>query len=323
MSQREAPTVNVYNVDALLKAAGLVGSLELKKRIGPAVHVYGRIHGIKRYPDRTFFTLKSCGSKIQVQIPSEFSIAEGQQITITGVLDVKPSMFHTGLDVVMNGLPTNDTHPPVPSHEREVMLPTKQRYWPLASYLETEGASSLWVIGSQTGIQDFLSRIPNASIPHATIRISDKEAVLSSLSGHLDSGEYSAMAIVRGGDDDTLDIWDDASFVSSIVELCERYDVALYVALGHAHRQFLIEKYSDQSFATPTALGEIFHQLLSANTRIAQKEKSLEARTTELNTKASAQLANTERTIRQLKVALTLSLVAIPVSILISILYLT
>ncbi|MAZ86191.1 MAG: hypothetical protein CL693_00900 [Cellvibrionaceae bacterium] len=186
MTQNEAPSLDVYDVDALLKAAGLVGSFELKKRIGPAIHVYGRIYGIKRYPDRTFFT----------------------------------------------------------RHEHQFKIPTKQRYWPLASYLETEGPSSFWVLGSQTGIQDFLSRTPNTSIQHSAIRISDKEAVLNSLNEHLDSGEYSAMTIVRGGDDDTLDIWNDAAFVSSIVEVCESFDVALYVALGHAHRQFLIEKYS-------------------------------------------------------------------------------
>lgn len=323
MTQNEAPSLNVYNVDALLKAAGLVGFFELKKRIGPAIHVYGRIYGIKRYPDRTFFTLKSCGSKIQVQIPSECFVVEGQKITINGVLDIKPSIFHTGLDVFMNGLPTDATPLSEPSHEHQVKIPTKQRYWPLASYLETEGPSSFWVLGSQTGIQDFLSRTPNTSIQHSAIRINDKEVVLSSLNEHLDSGEYSAMAIVRGGDDDTLDIWNDAAFVSSIVEVCERFDVALYVALGHAHRQFLIEKYSDQSFATPTALGESFHQLISTNTRIAQREKSLEARTSELHAKASEQHSNKERTIYRLKIALLLTLVAMPVSILFLILYLT
>lgn len=323
MNQPEASTPNVYNVDALLKAAGLVGSIELKKRIGPSVHVHGRIHGIKRYQDRTFFTLKSCGSKIQVQVPSEIVISEGQQITVNGVLDVKPSRFHTGLDVVMNGLPTNYTPQPDKEHEAHVVLPTKQRYVPLASYLESEGAKSFWVLGSETGIQDFLSRMPNHSVPYTPIRISDKEAVLRSLNEHLDSGEYSAIGIVRGGDDETLDIWDDASFVSAIVELCEQYDVSLYIALGHARRQFLIERYSDQSFATPTALGETFHQLLSANTKLAQKEKSLEQRVTEFRTETSEKLASTKRTLRRLRISLALSLIAIPISILMSIFYLS
>ena len=305
MSSNPSDHRNLYSIDGLLKSVALVAAGDFKRKIGASVRVFGKVHGIKQYPNHTFFTLKSGGSKISVQIPGEITIGEGQQLVIDGVLEAKPSSFHTGLDVMINGLPSEELPITAPPSTMTEALPDKLRYVPLASFLDSHSHEELLVIGSTTGQQDFLSRIVDCSIQTETIKVSDRQSVLNALHTHLDSGEFSAVAIVRGGDDDTIEMWDDPNLVIELHRIFEQYDACLYVALGHAHRQLLIEKFADQSFSTPTAFGENLNQFQKIKKALINRESELQT-----------QILDSKKRVTQLRQLLVVVCVAFAVSVL-------
>ena len=268
MSDNNAAEKATYSVPALLESAGLAGAQELKKRLGVMVQVYGKVQNLKLYPHKTFFALAGGGTKIQASIPSEFSLAEGQPLVINGVLSLKPSRFQTGLDVILEGLPVEGLSIAAPEESVVQPIADKDRYLPIATFLDNHPAHTLLLIGSETGIKDCLSRTPSHSFPTNIVRISQRTEVLAALAHHLDSGDYSAIAIMRGGDDNTMDMWDDPAFVAEVSELFTQYETSLYVALGHAHRRCLIERYADQAFPTPSAFGD------SLQGHIVQREET-------------------------------------------------
>lgn len=259
---------NAYSVPALLQVAGLNASNQVKRETGALVKVIGTVVKPSAHGEKLYFTLSSGGEKITASIPTTFSVSEGKEICICGTLSFRASRFNTGLDVIIEGLPSDDSllanHPGGTENETKepVTLPVKDRFLSIHSFLEVHSISELLFLGSETGLRDVASHIPGSeSLRSGIITVSSKKAVLRAMDNYLNEGEYTGIAIARGGDDNTLDIWDEPEFIRAFFLKCEEYDINSYLALGHSHRRLLCENYVDQSFATPTALGDAIAQI--------------------------------------------------------------
>lgn len=121
--------------------------------------------------------------------------------------------------------------------------------------------TSLVLIGSEIGIQDALSQLGrwSKSVQTHQIRMGSKAAVVDSLNDlSAGSSRIAGIVLLRGGDDNTLDIWNDVEVLKLVMEL----DTPFYTAMGHANRITMINKYADQSFHTPSAFGNILFRSL-------------------------------------------------------------
>ncbi len=115
-----------------------------------------------------------------------------------------------------------------------------------------------------------LSQLDNStakSIRKAAIRVGRTDALLNDIR-EAEPYNFEAFAIVRGGDDNTMEIWNDPEVVSFLMH----YDVPFYTALGHSHSRTLADQYADASFATPTAFGSSVESILAGKRRFKEME---------------------------------------------------
>ena len=136
----------------------------------------------------------------------------------------------------------------------------KQRYVPLADLLDEIEVTSILLLGTQIGITDTLSQLSSIAkeIPTKIIRVYKSDLLLADIKESLGEGTK-AVAIVRGGDDKTMSVWDDAQVVATLLGL----NVPFYTALGHSHSVTLADRFADSSYHTPTALGRALSSVLS------------------------------------------------------------
>lgn len=89
-----------------------------------------------------------------------------------------------------------------------------------------------------------------------------------------DVAEIKALAFVRGGSDGaSLRMWNDPDLVGRILSK----DLPFYTAVGHSDSILLADKYSDESFATPTAFGDSFANALADLADEQEKDARLSA----------------------------------------------
>jgi exodeoxyribonuclease VII large subunit len=83
-------------------------------------------------------------------------------------------------------------------------------------------------------------------------KIADAEAVRACFAQACRDHAIAGIAFVRGGSDPlTLQIWNDQALLRAFLE----QPLPLYTALGHSQELLMADKYSDESFSTPTDLG--------------------------------------------------------------------
>ena len=129
----------------------------------------------------------------------------------------------------------------------------KMRYVHLDDFLLEHPIESLMLLGTDTALTDALSHMDGklvAMMPHRTIRVGKKESLLRELKCEIPPN-VKALAIVRGGDDKTMQVWEDHEVVSTLIGIGFPY----YTALGHTHSTTLADRYADGTFHTPSAMG--------------------------------------------------------------------
>src|SRR5690606_25770047 len=107
------------------------------------------------------------------------------------------------------------------------------RYVHLDDFLLEHPIESLMLLGTDTALTDALSHMDGklvAMMPHRTIRVGKKESLLRELKCEIPPN-VKALAIVRGGDDKTMQVWEDHEVVSTLIGIGFPY----YTALGHTH----------------------------------------------------------------------------------------
>lgn len=174
----------------------------------------------------------------------------------TGQVTMRASKFVTSaLKLQVIGKPTGVWMPYQSSEENSVII-QKDKWTRLSTAAHKNFLKEIAVVGTSTAISDLLSQLDNNMKRPDSHRVvvSDKSNLLREL--RTLSRHYKALLITRGGDDDTMNIWDDREFVREVSDL----DCLVYVGLGHTHRNPLMNQYADEAFPTPTALGQALCQ---------------------------------------------------------------
>jgi len=241
-----------YTVASLLSRAGFYSQNELFKRLDTSIRVQGIAQQIKPYNGSVYFTLAGEGHELRVKTPKENCPQPGEAIVVEGFLSLKVSSFFKGLELLLDGKPIANWQPV--SEDRDVSVElVKASHLRLHDLIFDSGWDGLILVGSDTGIRDVLSQVPSDVrdlIQVKRIQVSKAAQIVSQIEAFIESTTEGVL-IARGGDDDTMKIWDDPEVVQKLIDLV----VPFYVALGHSHRTTLADQMADESFKTPTAMG--------------------------------------------------------------------
>ncbi len=246
-----------YTVDNLLEKLAVVGQNKIWKEIPESVTVQGLVSNIKLYSHKSYFDLIGSGRKIRACCDAKDTPSEGAAIEFNGLVTLKTSTHSTNLQVIINGSPIGTWE----RFSQEGVSLTKgdlvkYNNQPLSSLIGSFNLHKLLLIGTKTAIGDIESIISKDSLVTviaSEITVSKKEEVLSALkTAKHDLKEkedffISAFAVIRGGDDDSMGVWDDPVVVKAMLDV----GIPFFTALGHSHRVTLADKYAAQSFPTP------------------------------------------------------------------------
>lgn len=320
----EQPPVkqSTYTVSSFLARISATVQSHILNKTPALVQVEGTAGKINPYNKIVFFDLKSGSEKITVRCPSNYGVSEGEHLIVEGTVTVNPSNYHDGLQVLLNGKPVGDWKP------RESKGPSssieKKSFLRLEDYLCQGDLESFLLLGTDTAVGDVLSTVEHSvrkTIAHEKVRVNSKENFLADLKKQLDANSCDAFAIVRGGDDDSLSVWDDAHVVSTIVS----YGLPFYLATGHAHRMTLANQYADSSFHTPSALGTCINdslkralhlshlreenqELETANSVLAQERAKLEQTNSVLSQRSTKEIPHRKPYVEWALIALLVGL---------------
>jgi len=274
----------LYTVDNLLQKLALVGNSKIWKEIPEGVTVKGIASNIKPYDRKTYFDLLGSGKKIRACCASEDTPSEGAAIEFNGLVTLQTNNHGTNLQIMINGSPIGSWE----RQKKSTILTSKDlvKYnnKPLSSLIGEFQTKRLLLIGTETAINDVIATLNTEGIEvvSSIVKVSQKSEVLSLLK-KLKEDPYTsnivgAIAVVRGGDDDSMDVWDDSEVVKSLLDV----GCPFFTALGHSHRVTLADKYAAQSFPTPGNFASSFNEesrafesSLSLNNNINLLEKEV------------------------------------------------
>jgi hypothetical protein len=267
-----APAIDAssFSIESLLQKAGVYSQHKISSKIESLVRVKGTVTKINRYSYATYITLKEREFILTVKCDSKQHVHEGSQIVVEGALFVKPSTYISGLECYVDGNIVGSwelTNKPVTTNSS---LLKKSRFVSLDDLLSEEDLSSVLLLGTDIGVNDVLSQLhaSNAkNINRHIIRVNRSDSLIEDIKG-AELTNYRAFVIVRGGDDNTMEIWNDPTIVSFLLA----YSIPFYTALGHSHSRTLADQYADGYYPTPTAFGSAVNSILSKKKQLKEIE---------------------------------------------------
>jgi len=251
--KREAPGQAPLIVEALLN------QIRIERPTGQVL-VKGRVERLTAWPRanprHVFGDLVGSERSLEFRCPlGQAPRAVGEHVVLSGTLSIKPSAIHQGFAVQLVGEVVGSWAPEKRAGA-PVVLERRRGRVPLKHLIAQHGLGGLCLIGSETGLGDartaLLRHVADAPWREQPCKIADPAAISTLLAALCDDHAIEGIALVRGGSDPlTLQIWNDQAFLKSLLD----QPLPFYTALGHSQELLLADKYSDESFATPTDLG--------------------------------------------------------------------
>ena len=232
--------ITVESPQHRLRVRGTVVDLTPFPRKDPR-WIYGRLRG----------TEATIGFRCAVD---DAPAQEGSAVILEGRVQVKPSKFKAGLDVMLYGETVGSwqgrPRQPIPS----IHLRRERPRVPLHTLLEKHHPTEILLIATARGFQDFTStNLPVG--PHQwrwlEANFGDRTRLLHALRAASESVP-AGVAILRGGSaDSSMELWNDPEVVEALLD----WDLPFYTAIGHSDQLLLADKFADAAFTTPSALG--------------------------------------------------------------------
>jgi len=253
-----------YTVESLLERLALKGQQKIWLSFPDNIHVKGTVESVNNWRDQlSYITLEGSGLHVSLRCPYDMRPKEGEHIVFQGQATLKPSKFNnSGLEVQIIGEPVGSWTPHYDVSSSEKI--EKGARVLLSQFLKQHPMNKLLIMGTNTALRDvgacFDIDTGTANLLMEKIRVADRGSLIEDMNTALEKHEPYAFAIVRGGDDPSLNIWDDSKLVSEIVN----FESPFYLALGHSHRVTLADKYADETFHTPSDFGASLSQQYTA-----------------------------------------------------------
>lgn len=257
--------------DSVLSGINVTKSLEV-------FNVWGIVTSIRPYPRKgetlaIYGTLKGKNASIEFKCPPDAAPTSFNTIVaISGTLKTEANRFETGLKVTICGDVVDSWAPADIPGYTHVQLEKDSRTY-LHDLLAQHPLTSIKIISTKTAHADIkkqLSKYASELDPVFEIcNFSSINALLSSAKNAINDENVKAVFFSRGGKDSTIELWNDIQFVSDLLAL----NIPFYTAIGHSDLITLAEKFSDESFTTPTDLGCSIDKILSE----LEKERKLKS----------------------------------------------
>jgi len=261
--QPEAPHPPPLIVEALLN------QIRIERPTGQIL-VKGRVERLTAWPKgnprHVFGDLVGSERSIEFRCPiGQAPTAVGEHVVLSGTITIKTSAVHQGFAVQLVGEVVGSWEQEKPAAP-PVVLDRRRGRVPLRHMIAQHRLGGLCLIGSETGLGDartaLLRQLPEAPWRELPCKIADPAAIREMFERCCRDDTIGGIALVRGGSDPlTLQIWNDPALLKDLLD----QPVPFYTALGHSQELLLADKYSDESFATPTDLGaqagQITHEL--------------------------------------------------------------
>jgi exodeoxyribonuclease VII large subunit len=265
----------------------LLNQIRIERPTGQVL-VKGRVERLTAWPKgnprHLFGELVGSDRSIEFRCPvAQGPKAVGEHVVLSGTLTIRPSPIHQGFAVQLVGEVVGSWAPEKRA-AAPVILERRRGRLPLKHLIAQHGLESLCLIGSETGLGDaraaLLRHRPDAPWREVVCKVADAEAVRDCFAQACRDHAIAGIAFVRGGSDPlTLQIWNDQALLRAFLA----QPLPFYTALGHSQELLLADKYSDESFATPTDLGAQAGRIraeLAAEQRLEQELAKLGERVT-------------------------------------------
>lgn len=237
----------------------LLNQIRIERPTGQVL-VKGRVERLSAWPKgnprHLFGELIGSDRSIEFRCPiAQGPKAVGEHVVLSGTLTIRPSPIHQGFAVQLVGEVVGSWTPEQRA-AAPVILDRRRGRLPLRHLIAQHGLSSLCLIGSETGLGDaraaLLRHCADAPWREVVCKVADAEAVPDCFAQACRDHAVAGIAFVRGGSDPlTLQIWNDQALLRAFLA----QPLPFYTALGHSQELLLADKYSDESFATPSDLG--------------------------------------------------------------------
>ncbi|WP_454713695.1 exodeoxyribonuclease VII large subunit [Caulobacter segnis] len=253
-----ANTIKVTGQDGVFLIKGVARRIRVWPASGPAKWVYGVL------------ALNEASIKFKMR-PGK-APAEGEAVVLSATLDVRAAKAAerntwTGAYELQLLAEKVGTWNPAESDRPTLRLEARPNRMPLDDFLEQHEVSTLTVLVSGKAEADLQQALTEAGIfkrPRIVrARFDDEGAILEAIGEAAEDGAH-GLALARGGGAGLELIADSPRIVAALSAL----GLPFYSAQGHGDDVFLLDKYADQAFATPSILG----------LAIAQAETKVKAR---------------------------------------------
>lgn len=238
-----------------------------------------------------FITLKSEDEKFAIsarwdncvdfKLPHKHSY-----IAFKGYPIIKPDHFtKSGLQISLVGTPVGE-YIPEKKEYNFVELKGRTKRITLADWLENNSLNNLLIVGSEIGIGDLLGQFTSSqNLKTKLITVGNLNKFCKEFDNAI-SHDTKAIIITRGGDDTSIKIFDRPEMVNHLISK----GIPFYTGIGHNTLHLLVEKYSDQAFPTPSAIGsaidshlKLISKARKLNTTVVEQNKNITALNKELD----------------------------------------
>lgn len=218
---------------------------------------------------------------LSFQVPAETAPEEGEPVVIEGHLRIRVATRNSNDGRRGNWRITLVGHvigswKPREQRAAARPLPPRGEPIPLDAVVEQHGVESLLILATETGQQDIVRELAEARIEarprFIRTNFDSPEAFLQTVSALPSDHRLHGLALARGGGAGLDVIGNSREIVAALID----NRLPVYSALGHATDIVLLDRYADQVFHSPTALGSAIGRSLKAAYRRAAQAREID-----------------------------------------------